>query len=227
MSDPLVRAEDLRRSFGAGEAAVMALSDATFQIAPGDHIALIGPSGSGKSTLLHLVAAIDRPTSGVITWPALGQPETLRPGPVSIAFQGPSLLPPLTVLENVELPLLLLNWPQERASAAATALIERLRIADVAEKLPEELSGGQLQRAGLARALVGEPRLVLADEPTGQQDRETARLVVDALFEETGRTGTALLVATHDRAVAERFPIRWTMRDGVLSTETGVVASSS
>jgi ABC-type lipoprotein export system ATPase subunit len=226
MADVLVRAMDLCRSFGKGEAVVAALADASFEIAPGDRVALVGSSGSGKSTLLHLVAAIDRPTSGVITWPALGEPETLRPGPVSIAFQGPSLLPPLTVLENVELPLLLLNWPQDRANGAASVLIDRLRLTEVADKLPEELSGGQLQRAGLARALVGDPKLVLADEPTGQQDRETAGVVVETLFEETERTGAALLVATHDRAVAERFAIRWAMRDGVLSTE-GVVASSS
>src|SRR5260370_41964944 len=96
MPDVLGRARDLCRSFGKGEAVVTAVSDASFQIALGDRIALVGPSGSGKSTLLHLVAALDRPTSGVITWPALGEPETLRPGPVSLAFQWPSLLPPLT-----------------------------------------------------------------------------------------------------------------------------------
>jgi ABC-type lipoprotein export system ATPase subunit len=128
------------------------------------------------------------------------------------------LLPPLTVLENVELPLLLAGTSDEDARAEARDLIGLLDLAAVADKLPEELSGGQAQRAGVARALVGRPRLVLADEPTGQQDRVSAHRVVDIVLERTEATGAALVVATHDVAMAERFPIRWVLEDRRLRT---------
>src|SRR5258708_35127479 len=159
MTDILIRARGLTKSFGA----VTAIAEATFEITAGDQIALVGPSGSGKSTLLHLIAAIDQPTGGDIDWPALGGPETLRPSQVAVAFQGPSLLPPLTVAENIALPILLAGGKEDVAAVAAEGLIERLGLTDVAAKLPEEISGGQAQRAGLARALVGTPRLILAD----------------------------------------------------------------
>src|SRR5262249_3357911 len=160
-------------------------------------IALVGPSGSGKTSLLHLIAALDQPSGGVIEWPALGRAEDLRPGPVAFAFQGPSLLPPLTVAENVALPALLAaDAPGPAAAAAASAMIERLGLSDVASKLPEEISGGQAQRAGVARALVGKPRLILADEPTGQLDRGSALQLMDVLLQHVEETKAALVVAT-------------------------------
>src|SRR5690348_12859088 len=122
VSDVLVRAAGLRRQFGNDPGAVVAVADATFEIHEGDRIALIGPSGSGKTSLLHLIAALDQPSGGVIDWPALGRAEDLRPGPVAIAFQGPSLLPPLTVAENVALPALLVGTAEAAAAAAARAL---------------------------------------------------------------------------------------------------------
>jgi len=205
MAEYLVRMDAVSRIYGRGESAVAALDEVSFDVAPGDRIAVIGPSGSGKSTLLHLLAGLDAPTSGRIEWPGLGPPERLRPGPVGFAFQGPSLLPPLTVKENVALPLLLIDRDEKEADVEAVRLLDALRLTEVSDKLPEELSGGQLQRAGLARALVGYPRLVLADEPTGQQDRETGRLVVDVLLQEAGRSEAAVVVATHDRSVADRL----------------------
>jgi putative ABC transport system ATP-binding protein/lipoprotein-releasing system ATP-binding protein len=222
MPEALVAGVNLSRVFGEGRSAVSAIDEATFEVSEGDRIALIGPSGSGKSTLLHLIAGLDRPTGGLIQWPALGGWEDLRPGRVSFAFQGPSLLPPLTVEENVALPVLLVGGPEEQARKAARAMIERLDLQAVAGKLPEELSGGQSQRAGLARALVGEPRLVLADEPTGQQDRASSQRVIDFLLERTEEIGTALIVATHDQAVAERFPIHWWLESRRLNTEVGL-----
>src|SRR5437879_4888382 len=146
MAEPLVRADGLTKVFGEGSAAVTAVAEATFEILPADRIALVGPSGSGKSTLLHLVAALEEPTSGSIAWPDLGPPEVLRPGIVALAFQGPSLLPPLTVVENVALPLLLMGATEGAAVSAARAVISRLDLDAVAERLPEELSGGQTQR---------------------------------------------------------------------------------
>jgi ABC-type lipoprotein export system ATPase subunit len=214
----LVRAKGLCRQFGNGPGAVVAVADATFEIRSGDRIALGGPSGSGKTSLLHLIAALDQPSGGVIEWPALGRAEDLRPGPVAMAFQGPSLLPPLTVAENVALPALLAGGEPGAAAAAAGVLIDRLGLSDVASKLPEEISGGQAQRAGVARALMGEPRLILADEPTGQLDRSTAMELLDVLLGQAEATNAALVLATHDAAVAARLPLRWDMTDRILET---------
>jgi ABC-type lipoprotein export system ATPase subunit len=225
MTDILVRATGLTRIFGNGPGAVTALAEATFEVRSGDKIGLVGPSGSGKTSLLHLIAALDVPSAGVIEWPALGRAEDLRPGPVAIAFQGPSLLPPLTVEENVALPLLLAGESQQSAIAAARAKIEALGLSEIAAKLPEEISGGQAQRAGLARALAGRPSLLLADEPTGQLDRQTAADLMDLLLKQVDTSGAALIVATHDMAVAEALPIRWTMNQRRL--ETGAVSPCS
>ncbi len=220
MSEVLVRATGLCRRFGNGQGAVTAVADATFEIRHTDRIALVGPSGSGKTSLLHLIAALDQPSGGVIEWPALGRAEDLRPGPVAFAFQGPSLLPPLTVAENVALPVLLAGGAPGAAAAAASAMIERLGLSDVASKLPEEISGGQAQRAGVARALVGKPRLILADEPTGQLDRGSALQLMEVLLQHVEETKAALVVATHDPAVAGRLPLRWNITDRIL--ETGI-----
>jgi ABC-type lipoprotein export system ATPase subunit len=220
VTDVLVRASGLSRQYGNGQGAVIAVAGATFEIREGDRIALTGPSGSGKTSLLHLIAALDQPSTGVIEWPALGRAGDLRPGPVAIAFQGPSLLPPLTVVENVALPALLAGRAEIAATAAATVLIDRLGLADVASKLPEQISGGQAQRAGLARALMGEPRLILADEPTGQLDQGSAAALMDVLLSQVTATQAALVVATHDTAVAGRLPLRWTMTGRILQTGT-------
>lgn len=219
MRDPLVRADGLGRSFGNGGGRVTAVADVTFTVSAGDRVALMGPSGSGKSTLLHLVAGLDRPSTGSIAWPALGPRERLRPGPVAIAFQGPSLLPPLTVLENVALPVILAGGLEREATAAARDLLEIFEVDALAQQLPEELSGGQAQRAALARAFSGSPQLLLADEPTGQQDQTTAGRLVEAILTLAAIEGTTLLIATHDALVADRLPARWTMRDGSLTTE--------
>ena len=218
MGEVLVRGSGLGRQFGNGPEAVTAIASATFEIRQGDRIALVGPSGSGKSSLLHMIAALDQPSSGVIEWPALGRAEDLRPGPVSVAFQGPSLLPPLTVMENVVLPVLLAEGDAGLAEVAAGSMIERLGLSDVASKLPEEISGGQAQRAGVARALMGDPRLILADEPTGQLDRGTAMELIDVLLDCVEATNAALVVATHDAAVAARLPMRWSITDRILET---------
>lgn len=223
--DVLVRADALDRVHGSGRDAVAAVLDASFAIFSGDRIAIVGPSGSGKSTLLHLIAGLDTPTSGSITWPALGGREQLRPGPVALAFQGPSLLPPLSVAENVALPVLLRGGGETEAMQVAREMLERFELTEIADKLPEEISGGQSQRAGLARALAGSPTLVLADEPTGQQDHETGMHVLDTLLELVSASGAAVVVATHDLAVADRQPIRWTMAGGRLASEVATCSA--
>ena len=224
MSEVLVRGRELARVFGTGEAAVTAVREASMEVSAADRVAIVGPSGSGKTTLLHLMAALDRPTAGHIEWPALGPSEGLRPGLVAVAFQGPSLLPPLTVLENVALPILLAGRDEREAMRIGAEMLERFGLSEIGYKLPEEISGGQTQRAGIARALAGSPRLVLADEPTGQQDSEGGRRALDAMLGCVAETGAALVVATHDVYVAGRMAIRWSMSDGVL--DAGVIARS-
>jgi ABC-type lipoprotein export system ATPase subunit len=225
MSDTaLVRADRLERIFDVGAQRVHAVRSATFSIEPGARIALVGPSGSGKSTLLHLIAGLDTPTSGTITWPAIGDRTNLRPGPIGIGFQGQSLLPPLTVCENVALPLILAGGAEADASGVAVDLLDVFGVRDLADRLPQDLSGGQAQRIALARAFVGAPKLVLADEPTGQQDRETADQVMRTITTVAELDHTALVVATHDMAVAQTLDARWTMSDGSLSA--GAVAWS-
>jgi len=189
------------------------------EIAPGARIALMGPSGSGKSTLIHLMAGLDEPTGGEVSWPAIGPPGALRPGPVAVIFQGPSLMAPLTVAENVALPLILGGATHSEALRAGTAALERLELAELADKLPEEISGGQAQRVAVARALAGEPLLVLADEPTGQLDHASASAVVDVLLAAAAHSGAALVVATHDPAVAERLPEQWQIHGGRLGAQ--------
>ncbi len=219
MSDVLVRGQDVAKSYSVGSERIEAVKQATFAIEAGDRLAIVGPSGSGKTTLLHLLSGIDTPSSGLIEWPALGRPEGLRPGLVALSFQSPSLLPALSVAENVALPLLLAGSPEPAAKAAALAILDKAGLSDLAERLPEELSGGQSQRVSLARALVTRPALLLADEPTGQQDHGHAAQLMDLLFTIADDNGTAVVVATHDPDVAARFATRWTMFDGCLQTE--------
>jgi ABC-type lipoprotein export system ATPase subunit len=217
----LVHCTSVGRTYGAGPTAVVALHDATCEIWPNERIAIVGPSGSGKTTLLHLIAGLESPTAGTITWPALGDRASLRPGPVAVVFQGPSLLPPLDVVENVALPLVLAGAGQIEARERACAALERLDLSELGAKLPEELSGGQMQRVAIARALAQRPRLLLADEPTGQLDHETAGHVVDVLVLAAAETGAALVVSTHDPAVADRFDQRWPVTDGRLTVGDG------
>lgn len=213
---PITRLRDVARTFGHGPGAVVAVHGITCQIEPGAQIALTGPSGSGKTTLLHLIAGLDLPTTGIVDWPALGTRDHLRPGPIAIIFQAPSLLPALDVIENVALPLLLQGIDQRTARRAATEALARLGLDGIANKLPEELSGGQAQRVAAARVLAGQPKLILADEPTGQLDHINGELVIDALIDAANHTGAALIVNTHDRQIAARFPLAWSMNSGRL-----------
>ncbi|WP_017302375.1 ABC transporter ATP-binding protein [Nodosilinea nodulosa] len=216
----LIEAQNLRRTYHQGGSLFTALDSASFQVWAGDRIALIGRSGSGKSTLLNLMGGLDTPTDGTIAWVGLGPRETLRPAKVAFVFQMPSLLAPLTVIENVEMPLLLGDTPIEIARTAAMEALERLQLTALAQKLPEELSGGQIQRIAVARTLAYHPKLILADEPTGQLDHPTATLLLDTLFNTLKDTDTALVIATHDPLVADRMHKRWTIQHGILQTDS-------
>ena len=216
MPELLVSMSYAGRTYRRGEHTIVALGSATCHILPRDRIALVGRSGSGKSTLLHLLAGIELPTSGTITWPALGAREILRPTRIGIVFQVPSLLAPLTVVENVELPLLLAQADTQDARQAALETLDQMQLTALAEKLPEELSGGQAQRVAVARSLVASPRLIVADEPTGQLDHPTARHLFDVLLASLEGTDMALVVATHDKTIAERMQTIWQIHSGIL-----------
>ncbi len=215
-SDLVAEAIDVGRVFGANGSEVVALQHATCRIQRGDRIALVGPSGSGKSTLLHLLAALDEPTTGTVTWPALGERGTLRPSKISFVFQTESLLAPLTVLENIEVPRLLAGSNANEARNDASEILGALDLGVLADKLPDEISGGQAQRAAVARSLITRPALILADEPTGQLDHHTAAHLLDLLLRRLEGSDTALVIATHDPFVAGRMKTQWTMDHGVL-----------
>lgn len=216
MPELYVDAHDLTRTYRVGDQTVTALAHADCLVRAGARIALQGRSGSGKSTLLQILAGIEEPTSGTITWPALGARETLRPRSIAVVFQRESLIAPLTTVENVELPLVLAGMSASSARDVAQATLTRFELSDLRDKLPEELSGGQAQRVAFARAVAQRPRLILADEPTGQLDSETASRLLILVFANLAGTDTALVVATHDPSVSAQLTDRWRMERGRL-----------
>ena len=221
MTEALAICRAASRAYGTGAAAVVALGPTDCTVRPGARIALMGPSGSGKSTLLYLLAGLELPTTGSVAWPAIGSRDAVRAGRIGLVFQGPSLLAPLTVAENVALALILRGARDADARVGALAALDLLGLRSLADKLPEEISGGQAQRVAIARALAGEPKLVLADEPTGQLDLASRDLVIRVLIEASDRAGASLVVATHDEAVAARLDEHWRIHDGELRTRAG------
>ena len=188
-------------------------------IEPGARIALIGPSGSGKSTLLHIIGGFIQPTAGNVSWPALGAQQDLLPQKLQAVFQAPSLFAALTVRDNIALPLLLAGR-DPAPGFAPDDLLARFDLSDLALKLPEELSGGQAQRIAMLRALSVSPRLILADEPTGQLDSKTAQAFLSTVIDVIDETHAALVIATHDPAVAARMDRHWSIDHGNLFLDT-------
>jgi putative ABC transport system ATP-binding protein len=205
MSDVVVRTVDLTKEFTRDEFRVVALSEANLEMRRGEFVALMGPSGSGKSTLLHLIAAMDRPTSGEIE--VLGQSlrglsdsaiARWRNVHVGFVFQSFNLIPVLTALENVELPLKLTHLKKgERREHALTAL-KLVGLADRLHHYPRQLSGGQEQRVAIARAIVTDPDLLLCDEPTGNLDARSAQEVLTLLSRLNKEFGKTIIIVTHD-----------------------------
>ena len=217
MTEVLVQAQALTKDYPAPDGGwIPVLAAVRCQVQAGDKIAVIGASGSGKSTLLHILGGLIPPTSGHITWPALGEPAQLLPEKLQFVFQSVSLFPALTVLSNVALPLVLANRAQG-AEDKALAMLEYFGLADLAQKLPEELSGGQAQRVAMVRALTTAPRLILSDEPTGQLDSATASRFLDQTLHQVAAMGIAIVIATHDPAMAARMDQQWTISRGRLS----------
>lgn len=219
MTDPLIETIHLSKVYGSGETAVRALDDVNLTVAPGEFVAIMGPSGCGKSTLLNMLGALDQPTEGEV-WVAgenlakLKHVDDFRARTVGFVFQLHNLLPTLTALENVEAPM------QGRVASArerrdrAMHLLALVGLALRAKHLPNQLSGGQRQRIAIARALANNPKLVLADEPTGALDSQSGAEILQLLGELNRSEGTTIAVVTHDRRVAQATQRILRMQDG-------------
>jgi putative ABC transport system ATP-binding protein len=221
----LVHCDDAGHTYGSGAAAVVAVHAVTCAVHRSDRIAVTGPSGSGKSTLLYLLGGLERATSGTVQWPAFGGSPAGNPTAAAMVFQGPSLIPALDVVENVAFPLILAGAQAETAHETAMRALDTIGIGWMRHKLPDELSGGQAQRVAIARVLATEPDLILADEPTGQLDHQTGAQVIDALVDTADRIGAALVVSTHDPAVAHRLRTEWRLADGVITESAAATAA--
>lgn len=217
MSTPVLVGRDLAKSYGT----TPALRDASIEVAPGEIVAVMGPSGSGKSTLLHLLGGLLRPDAGTVE--LCGERldnlkdsdrSQARLRNLGLVFQHGELVPELTVIENVELPLRLTGTAPAAARARGLEVLDRLGVADVATRQLTQVSGGQAQRAAVARALVHAPHVVLADEPTGALDTVTGELVLEALVGAARDLGTAVVIVTHDLKVASYAARDVLLRDG-------------
>jgi putative ABC transport system ATP-binding protein len=211
------------RSFTRGSARIDAVADVELAVEPGEFVAIEGPSGSGKTTLLQLLGALDRPTTGRVFFAGrdlatLSETELaeLRLRSFGFVFQQFNLIPTLTALENVEAKLAPLGAPSDEQAERARAMLAEVGLGARGEHLPTQLSGGEQQRVAIARALSVEPKVILADEPTGNLDTSTGAEIVDLLAGLASRHGTTVIVATHDVALAGRAPHRLPMHDGRL-----------
>lgn len=219
----VIACQRLGKSFREGDALLTILKDIDFSVARGERIAITGASGSGKSTLLHLLGGLDEPTTGEVR--ITGQPlralsplqlGRLRNRALGFVYQFHHLLPEFSALENVAMPLLIRGAGPADARRRAEDLLERVGLAARLGHKPGELSGGERQRASVARALVTSPACVLADEPTGNLDRQNAEQVYDLMLKLNRELGTSLLVATHDPLIAERMDRIVHLQDGHL-----------
>ncbi|MDA1314437.1 MAG: ABC transporter ATP-binding protein [Acidobacteria bacterium] len=211
MSLPLVRVENLRKVFPSGSAEIVVLDRANFEIHAGESIALVGESGAGKTTLLYMLGALDEPTSGEIYFdskPLSKRSEkelaTFRNGSIGYVWQNYHLLPEFSAIENVMMPLLIANHDRTAAEAAALKWLANVGLADRASHQAGELSGGEQQRVALARSLVSSPRLLLADEPTGNLDVHTATGIMDTVLALPASHQLSVVVATHNPAFSQR-----------------------
>jgi putative ABC transport system ATP-binding protein len=207
----VVTAVGVSRIHRDGDRVLRSLDDVTLAVAPGEVVAIMGPSGSGKTTLLHLLGGLDRPDAGRVEidgqdWSALrgSARAAFRRRACGFVIQGQSLLPQATAAENVEVPLLLAGADADARATGVAAALERVGLGEHASKLPDQLSGGQQQRIAIARALANDPTVILADEPTGSLDSDTAAVVAQLLVDAARARGTAVVLATHDPAVAAR-----------------------
>jgi ABC-type lipoprotein export system ATPase subunit len=221
MTEPLVSARSVTKSYELGKRSLTVLRELTFAVPRGEFIALRGASGAGKSTLLHLLGGLDSPDKGEVwfdgqnlaNYPASDLAH-LRNSKIGFVFQAYHLLPELDALENVCLPARIARMPPDQAEARGRELLSRVGLKERMEHRPAELSGGERQRVAIARALANQPDLVLADEPTGNLDSHTGGEIIDLLCSLVAERKTTLLIATHDASIAARAPKVVNLVDG-------------
>ncbi|MGW7682390.1 ABC transporter ATP-binding protein [Kribbella sp. NPDC054772] len=223
----------LTRTHGQGEQAVQALRGVDLAVAPGELVAVMGPSGSGKSTLLTCAGGLDRPTSGEVlvdgndlTTLSRNAVAALRRRRIGYVFQDFNLIPALTAAENVALPLELDGTRSRAARKSAVAALQEVGIDDLADRFPDDMSGGQRQRVAIARAIVGERRLLLADEPTGALDSDTGEAVLRLLRDRCDQHGIGGVLVTHDARHAAWADRVVYLRDGVLVGQSGPLSEA-
>lgn len=223
--ESLVFAKDLTKVYQVGEVAVNALRGVSFEIVSGQFVSFTGPSGSGKTTLLNLIGSLDVQSSGELKVTGLAvnelsikQRAQFRGNNIGIIFQDFNLIPVLTVRENIEYPLLIVKpTPEAERRKIVTTLMEQTGIADQGDKFPNQISGGQKQRVAIARALTTSPKLVLADEPTANLDKETALKIIDLMKKLKNELGTSFVFSTHDPRVVDHADVIYTLEDGQIT----------
>ncbi|MHB1135031.1 MAG: ABC transporter ATP-binding protein [Chloroflexota bacterium] len=223
---PILETRDLTKIYGRGDTAVVALDHVNLSVEPGEFVAVMGPSGCGKSTLLHLLGGLDLPSEGqvLVEGQSLGDLSDdaltrLRRRQIGFVFQFYNLLAVLSAVENAALPLMLDGLPAAQAQAQATVWLERIGLGQRLANKPDQLSGGQQQRVSIARALVAQPRLILADEPTGNLDTRASREIADLLRQVAGEWGRAVVMVTHDPAIAAYAGRLLFLKDGAVVDE--------
>jgi len=222
----VIRLESLQRVFRVGGQTVRALDDVNLEVDDGDYLAVMGPSGSGKSTLLNILGLLDRPTGGRylldgrdVTTLSDEEQASVRRENIGFVFQSYHLVPRLNAAQNVELPLVLAGVEPAERRAKVAAMLEALQLSDRAEHRPDQLSGGQRQRVAIARAMTMDPKMILADEPTGNLDRASGSEVVDILETLNRERGITLIVVTHDPELGGRASSQIAMVDGRISLD--------
>jgi putative ABC transport system ATP-binding protein len=221
MSSPIISVNSVKKTVSTNDAQLTIISDANFEVFPGESVAIVGTSGAGKSTLMTLISGLDTPSSGEVT--LLGQAMSqlneeqraaLRSQSIGFVFQSFLLIPTLSALENVTLPCLLRG--EQENPARAKQLLEQVGLANRIDHLPSQLSGGEQQRVAIARAFMLNPKILFADEPTGNLDGSTSDKIVELLFSLNRSNGTTLVLVTHDLTLAQRCDRRLHMESGVL-----------
>ena len=218
----LIVAKDIHKDYQVGEVTVQALKGLSFEIEAASFVSFVGPSGSGKTTLLNLIGCLDKPTEGALSVAGTDvlhldrkQSASFRGENIGFIFQDFNLIPVLTVYENIEYPLLMVqNVPQKERVKRVTALLEAVGMKDQMNKYPDQISGGQKQRVAVARALVTNPKLVLADEPTANLDHKTAYMVIELMKKMRDEFKTTFIFSTHDQKIVGEAEILYMLEDG-------------
>jgi putative ABC transport system ATP-binding protein len=226
--EPVLRIRNLRKTYMQGKIPVHALNDVSFDVNKGELLSIVGPSGSGKSTLLSMIGLLDRPTDGgvfiddvEITKAKESEAPRIRREKIGFVFQHFNLLSTLTAMENVDIAMRFSGVSKKKRKERAFELLTMVGLGDRVKHKPSELSGGQQQRVSIARALVNEPAIILADEPTGAVDTKTREVIVE-LLKGLSKKGQTIIVVTHDMEVARQTDRIITMRDGRIAGDTGV-----